>query len=161
MGTVLSDEVVTLKKPFSCWGCGRVFKVGQRFRKVTTVVDGHFQHIGWCYTCEEYLSQFISLGDEIGFGDLKANDPGGWATIRHKVEGRRCMMKPITVEELWAEFKKLYVEKYPDEVEVAGETMDEEDRQVVGVLVEIMNRREAGLRKALDELAVEYLGKTW
>lgn len=56
---ILSDKIVTTRKPHRCCACGRLFEKGTKMRTQVNTFDG-IQTWRECPTCQELLSKFRS-----------------------------------------------------------------------------------------------------
>ncbi|MFV5913324.1 hypothetical protein [Bacillus cereus] len=79
---VLDCKNVKIRKARHCWGCARKFEKGNTLQVVKSVDDDGFNSTYWCKTCNEYWDKNMNRDDEIGFGDLKSEDPEVWEEIR-------------------------------------------------------------------------------
>jgi hypothetical protein len=86
MTYIFPSKKVKIRKPATCFGCGRTFPKGMILRKVTSVGGSGFSTSKWCRVCDEYWATFMTMDDEITMGELKSEDPDRWEIIRSEVE---------------------------------------------------------------------------
>lgn len=84
MGQKLSNIVVTSRKISNCYGCGIDYPRGTRMQRIAWKNRGIFETVSYCPTCQEYWSTYMEPGAKIGPGDLRCEDPEGWALIHAK-----------------------------------------------------------------------------
>ncbi|GAB6429338.1 hypothetical protein [Bacillus cereus] len=85
--TILEQKDVKIRKDRRCWGCARKFEKGRTLKVIKGVDDEGFFSTYWCRTCNTYWCKYMHDGDEIGFGELKSEDPEVWGETRLEVEG--------------------------------------------------------------------------
>lgn len=84
---ILHWERRKTRKPHRCWGCGKTYPSGSEMIHAAYTDGGQAYGCYWCTTCEEYMRRYFEHGDDVGNGDIYANDPEGWEALRKEVEG--------------------------------------------------------------------------
>jgi len=84
--SVINDKVVISRKRSTCYGCALQYPEGTRMHRILwkSSYDNTIETALYCPTCDAYWSEFMDCGDEIGFGDLRNNDPEGWREMMEK-----------------------------------------------------------------------------
>ena len=70
---------VRTRKPHDCWGCASRFPAGSELDAVTSADGGKIFTTYWCDVCQHVWSEDYHTGDNVGLGEVKANDPEAWA----------------------------------------------------------------------------------
>lgn len=86
MVTILKCKDVKIRKDRCCWGCARKFETGSTLNVIKSVDSDGFNSVYWCKPCSSYWSKYMETGDEIGFGELKSENPELWEEVRQNVE---------------------------------------------------------------------------
>ncbi|QNO18984.1 hypothetical protein [Caproicibacterium amylolyticum] len=86
MSEILHWENWTTRKPHRCFGCGKTYPAGSQMVNAAYEDDGSVDSCYWCKTCQEYMHRYFEYGDETDFGEIFANDPDGWNTLRAEME---------------------------------------------------------------------------
>lgn len=84
---IISSKTVKTRKEHHCFGCGRKMPKGTEMEAITFTDGGIIDTERWCNVCMDYWNEHKQFGDEIGYGELKSEDPEGWEAIRKQVEG--------------------------------------------------------------------------
>ena len=86
----IRTEVVTTRKPVTCWGCCRTLPTGTVIEKNTSAGDDGIVTAAWCATClvmmpimEEFLDP---MGDGWGFGCMVEDYRDGFLDVMYETE---------------------------------------------------------------------------
>lgn len=84
----LFQKTVKIRKPQTCWGCGRKFQPGEKLFKVECVDNGDFSRAYWCDVCQEIINEMDPVDKDLGFaeGEIKDGDPEYWESVRAEIE---------------------------------------------------------------------------
>lgn len=63
---ILSDKMVTGRKPHTCSHCDGPIAVGERHRSRTEIVDGDMMSHRWCATCCGLMARIVGGRDPEG-----------------------------------------------------------------------------------------------
>jgi hypothetical protein len=86
MSQILSQGMVKIRKARKCWGCAREFPAGSDLDRITSTDQGKASSTYWCRICTEAFNRWMLHDDEVGYGDLRYNDPEAWERLRAEME---------------------------------------------------------------------------
>ena len=86
----IRTQVVTTRKPVTCWGCCRKLPKGTVIEKNTSAGDGGIVTAAWCATCLVMLSImrefFDPMADGYDFGCMVEDARDGFADVMYQTE---------------------------------------------------------------------------
>ncbi len=81
----LENRQVTTRKAHQCHGCGDEIPAGTTALLLKQVEDGEIGRTYWCAVCQEYARTFDWPEDGVFLGELRSEDPEGWAAARQRL----------------------------------------------------------------------------